>query len=189
MKTIEIEVYNYSELSYNAKDKVKKWIYEGLDYISDEAGKTLDAFFKLFPASYHNVDFNEPYRNDIRVSNNMEGKELFRFMDSIYYSFFKGKHYGKFVNQKYIKRTSKVMFEADNCPLTGMGYDYSILNPILEYYKNPDSISDLSELLSACVDSLCKDIQDEICGRLTDEAIIEHCKANEYFFTESGELA
>jgi hypothetical protein len=189
MKTIEIEVYNYCELSNRAKDKVRDWIYEGLDYICDDAVETLDTFFKLFPASYRNVYFNEPYRNDIRVSNNMEDKELFRFMDSIYYSFFKGKHYGKFVNQKYINRTSKVMFEADNCPLTGMSYDYAILRPILEYYKNPNSISDLSELLSACVDSLCKDIQDEIKGMLTDEAIIEHCNANEYFFTESGELA
>ena len=166
MKTIEIQVYSFNELSEKAQEKaINKFIEDGyFDYIFDEAYETVEKFFALFPASIRSIDFLEPYRNDIRFDNIFEQKELVDHLNSI-----------------------KSLVIGD-CPLTGMCYDMDILEPILEYYKDCTKYSDLETLINACVINLCKSVSKEYYSNLTKEAIAETCEANDYYFTSDGKL-
>lgn len=58
---------------------------------------------------------------------------------------------------KYKHKYSRVMFDyGDNCPLTGMCYDYYLLKPIIDYYNAwctyPEGFS-LEDLMRQCYDN------------------------------------
>jgi len=166
MKTIEIQVYSFNELSEKAQEKVINSFIEDncFEYIFEDASETVDKFFELFPATYKNIDFLEPYRNDIRFYNIFEQKELGDQLNSI-----------------------KSLVIGD-CPLTGMCYDMDILEPILEYYKDSTKYTNLEDLINACVNNLCKSVQNEYEACITKEGIQETCEANDYYFTSEGKL-
>lgn len=84
------------------------------------------------PTDYHRDIFPE----------NLCGKLLFRYINNnIMPYIIKGKYFstsGKYIDGKYKYRHkySRVMFDyGDNCPLTGMCYDYYLLKPIIDYYN------------------------------------------------------
>lgn len=113
------------------------------------------------PTDYHRDIFPE----------NLCGKLLFRYINNnIMPYIIKGKYFstsGKYIDGKYKYRHkySRVMFDyGDNCPLTGMCYDYYLLKPIIDYYNAwctyPDDFS-FEDLIGRCYDSFFKSWYEE----------------------------
>lgn len=67
--------------------------------------------------------------------------------------------------------------EKDECPLTGMCYDYDILSHLEETNNMPWALQNYLE-----------DIHREYEYLLSDEHLKEHCEANGYEFDEDGNL-
>jgi hypothetical protein len=195
MKTIEIQVYSFNELSEKAQEKVINDMINqnNFEYIFEDASKTVKKFFELFNIRIIDFDFLESYRNHYSIPENIIGKQLQRFMNKNFYEFFEPKTYWLSVIDPitklstFKKRKSKITFVC-NCPLTSMCYDMDILEPVLEYYKDCTKYNDLDNLIKACVNNLCKSVQQEYYSCLTKEAIQETCEANDYYFTIDGKL-
>ena len=198
MKTIEVNLYEFSELSQQAKDKVRNWIYTGLDYLTDDVQRSLNAFCELFNVRYWSIDYEEPYRNkyEINVPEYAEDLKGVRLATYLYNNYLKKLYKGKFFSKDYyIDGKYHYKFKYSNwykeisSPFTGCCYDEFLLYAIVKFCDKPNDKYSFESLIDECIFDLCKAVQSEIEYRLTDEAIIEDCEANEYFFTESGEIA
>lgn len=205
MRTIEQTIYQFNELSESAKENVRQWIYEGLDYIGHEAGQTLDKFCDLFNIKYNSIDYEEPYRNEynINIPDNAENLTGVRFATYIYNNYleslYKGKCFSiwskKEKSYKYSPKGQPVLktkysrwYKQIDCPFTGFYYDYQILQPLIDFCNKPNDNETLETLLDDCINNLCKTVQSEIEYTLKDDAIQEHCEANNYEFDENGEI-
>ena len=75
-----------------------------------------------------------------------------------------------------------------SCVLTGVCYDEDILAPVYEFLEKPNFRIDFEDLLNDCIYSLCHAVQSEIEYQTSDEGIEGTILANEYEFTEDGDL-
>jgi hypothetical protein len=71
----------------------------------------------------------------------------------------------------------------EDCPLTGVYYDED-LRDALKKYKDEES----STAIQYALDDFLHSIHEEYEYHLSDEALKEHCEANEYEFTSDGNL-
>lgn len=112
----------------------------------------------------------------------------------------KGKYYskGKYIDGKYnykCRRSRVILGYEDNCPLTGMCYDYYLLKPIIDYYDTwctyPDDFS-FEDLIGRCYDSFFKSWHEEYEYWADDEdAIREELHHNQYedrLYYENGDV-
>lgn len=113
----------------------------------------------------------------------------------------KGKYFstsGKYIDGKYKYRHkySRVMFDyGDNCPLTGMCYDYYLLKPIIDYYNAwctyPEDFS-LEDLMRQCYDNFFKSWHEEYeYWADNEDAIREELHHNQYedrLYYENGDV-
>lgn len=210
MKTKTINLYSFDELSEEAKNTaIENYRNSGIidnDYIYDEAHATVNKFHEIFGTkegggSY--FDINTDHIND--SINEMKGLRLRTYLINNFWKYiYTGKYYSLWSKidmpfnahhgkpfPKLKSRHSKVIFVKD-CPLTGVCYDHSILFPIWDfiekYSEKKYSYVTFEMLMNDCIESIEKDVIDEVDARDTDEAIIEEIKANDYTFTESGKL-
>ena len=213
MKTIEIKLYKFGELSEDAKEHaIEKWrettINEGDYWFIEEAHESFKKFADIFGIKWYEIDYTENYRSSYSFQHDddvlsLSGSRLISYLWNNYKDYL---YRGKYRNVKSDKKLfhkrikSKVLsngklFQAwhsaiflDNCcPLTGVCYDDSLLKPIFDFMENPNN-NDFSDLLHDCINSLCHAVQSEIEYTNSDEAIIETIEANEYDFTEDGEV-
>lgn len=91
---------------------------------------------------------------------------------------------------------SRVMFDyGDNCPLTGMCYDYYLLKPIIDYYNAwctyPEDFS-LEDLMRQCYDNFFKSWHEEYeYWADNEDAIREELHHNQYedrLYYENGDV-
>jgi len=211
MRTIEVKLFSFDELSEEAKEKaINKFRdneYNTTPWFIDDANNTFEKFADLFSIHWQNIDYCEPYRNEykIRLDDNvltLTGQRLATYIWNNYKNdLFKRKYLKSFdghkkhkniINQmgvnKYCSYYSPIKLD-NSCVLTGVCYDESVLKPIYEFLNNPKDNVDFETLLNDCIYSLCGDVADEYEYQFSDEAIIETIQANEYEFTEDGELA
>ena len=210
MKTIEIKLYKFSELSEDAKeialDDYRSGGDEDCSYFYDEAYETVKKFNSLFginEGSRSWLDFSTSYFDDTILE--LKGLRLRKYIiNNFSHGLYKGKYFSlwskKDVSFKHHKngypvlktRYSKVMLE-NCCVLTGVCYDNSMLKPIYEFLDwnlRPDynSYMDFETLIGDCFHNLNSDLESEVEYRNSDEAIIETIEANEYDFTEEGKI-
>ena len=198
METISINVYSFDELNEGAKERVLEEFRNSqfyADWIFQEATNTFKKFADLFGLKNWEIDYLEPYRNTYRFCIEdhileMEGQRLATYLWNNYKDdLFKGKYYSKTISHdpfKYVKRHSKITLD-NSCVLTGVCYDDDLLTPIYEFLDKPKDI-DFRTLLNDCVYALCHSVSSECKYQYSEEAIAEHCEANELQFTESGEI-
>lgn len=195
MKTIEVNLYKFSELSDEAKEKaIEKWrndSYDSQPWFISESNDSFEKFAELFNIDWRNIDYCEPYRNEYSIKLDdqikyLSGQRLATYIWNNYKKdIFKGRYY--YTKNKH--RHSKIQIEDFCCALTGVCYDDELLSPIYEFLKNPEDNMDFEMLLNECIYNLCSNVSDEIDYQNSDEAIIETIEANEYDFLENGELA
>lgn len=143
------------------------------------------------PTDYHRDIFPE----------NLCGKLLFRYINNnIMPHITKGKYYstGKYIDGKYnykCRRSRVILGYEDNCPLTGMCYDYYLLKPIIDYYDTwctyPENFS-LEDLIEKCYNNFFKAWHEEYEHWADDEdAIREELHHNQYedqLYYENGDV-
>lgn len=185
MRTIETIAYQFSELSDEAKRKALDEFEPCTDYIYDDAHETVKAFCKLFgvkEGSHSWLEVNTNYIDDNVLE--LTGERLRKYLiNNFYTDIFSPKVYR--LNGK--QRKSKI-FVTNDSPLTGVCYDYSILDPIIKFIEKPCKHTNFKDLMNKCFNELEKDINNEVEYRYSNEAKIEDIEANEYEFTEKGKM-
>jgi hypothetical protein len=186
MKTIEINLYSFNELSDKAKENAMNNHLNSFEYhFASEAMETikrgLDHF--NFELSNYSLDWQNANNSYFRLKNNNTYSE---------YSELSGPRLFKLINnqfeQTYYKYSKKyVSIFNGNCPFTGVCFDESFIDPIRKFMQRPDNTT-FAELMEDCVYSVLRDTEKDIEYHLSEEAYEEECEANEYTFTEDGEL-
>jgi Fe-S cluster biosynthesis and repair protein YggX len=185
MRTIETIAYQFSELSDEAKRRALFDFEPFTQYIYADAYKTVKAFCKVFGVKEGSNSWLEV--NTYLIDNNileLTGERLRKYLiNNFYTDIFTPKVYR--LNGK--QRKSKI-FVTNDCTLTGVCYDYSILEPIIKFIEKPCKHTNFKDLMNECFKELEKDINNEIEYRYTDEAKTEDIESNGYEFDENGKM-
>lgn len=187
MRTETITVYNYNELSGEAKQVALNW-WQGCNASTGYAWEgenrdTLEAFLDLFSCKLNRYG---------QVSTNVDHEELkgVRLMAKLwtYYgpSLYEGKYYhNKPVGAKgYKSRRSNCQLEA-SCVLTGYCMDDDILKPVYEAMNKPYR-GTFIELMQDCINEYEEAVRRDREYQDSEEYFSEMCEANGYEFTEDG---
>lgn len=218
MKTIEIKLYKFNELSEEAKQNaIENFRNKGsvyTDYIYDEAYETVKEFHKVFGTNLGRHSWLDAGINFDDNILDLTGLRLRTWIINNFYSdLFRRKYLGwskaeigkscnprkhrmkKFstdykgaLSCSYWSNTQK----EKTCVLTGVCYDMDLLDPIYNFiaWNNPknDVVQDIESLIDECFESLRTSIEKEVEYRNSNEAIAENLEDNDYDFTENGEL-
>lgn len=190
MKEVKIKLYRFDELEEKIQDIIiaeRQYHNDFAEvYYSDWEG-TLEEFEKLMGIKVKNWEVSGcgyNYRVEYGISaypdgyyhdvdgEEITGKYLWRYiMNNVWDDMFPRKKFYLFdagydrEKQRWNKqRTSKVIRRMwDDCHLTGMCYDYDILQPIAEYMSKPYKEDyTLDDLVHECLDSFFSSWQKEI---------------------------
>lgn len=206
MKTVTINIYNFSELSETAKQNaINNYRSQGIDQfyfdeIIDSVKKLADIFNLKFGREYTDIRTGHIDDNILQLS----GVRLYKYLINNYYTdLFKPKyircidrelHCKQFickVNKYKDGKTSTFLYSKlkfDNCcVLTGVCYDDDILEPIYNFLKRPDSKTTFEDLIQDIEAAIQKTFNNTEEWLNSDEFITETIEANEYEFTEDGE--
>src|SRR5690554_5862974 len=106
MKTIEVKLYQFAELSEEAKQQAidDKRNSINHDFIMEEARETLNKFCNIFSIQWDSIDYLNPGYNSFKINiddtiKELSGLRLAKYIWNNYkHDIFKGKYYGKLVN-------------------------------------------------------------------------------------------
>lgn len=216
MRTITTNVYQFDELSEMAKQSaIEKYRNTDYDYsfYYDELKDSIKAMCEVFNIktgnrSWSDLNFGNIDDNILQLA----GVRLYKYIMNNYYSdLFKPK-YLKHGELSAIKKPSLPMkkqslitsdcsnkrlysisyysnINKDNsCVLTGVCYDMDILDPVYNFLRNTDKGTNFKDLFNSIEHAISKAFEciDEWVN--SDEFIIEEIQANNYEFTENGQL-
>ena len=201
MKTIEINLYSFDELSDKAKEKAINKYYENEDfyYIWDDAHKTVKEFcdktiVRTSINSWLESNLNKIDDNII----NLKGVRLMKYFINNFDFLYKPKYlkiYYEHKTHRMIKNTgNKYSLVYSNIQkdisgnLTGTTYDDHFLKPIYDFLQKPTKNKTFKDIISDCFYCLKKSIENEIEYMLSMEYFEELCEENDYYFTEQGEM-
>jgi len=217
MKTIEVKIYSFDELTEDAK-KVAIENYKNnnltFDFIYSDAEKTVEAFCEAFNVKIgrHSwLDCNTSHIDDDIL--NLNGLRLRKYiLNNFSDTLFKRKYlHGELVEsfkpyhrmKKQTKITnncpnkdkisvsyySNIFVEANNCNLTGMCYDDNMMQPIYDFLelRTFDS-TNFDDLLNSCFDAMRKTLEKEEEYMYADEYISEEIESNDFEFLETGKV-
>lgn len=209
MKTVEIKVYSFDELSNEAKEMaINEYRNSGFsdaifDY--DEAHKSVKKFNEIFSIRNNTnswLDFSYCNLDDAILE--LKGIRLMKYIVNNFdnylfiptYIKMYNKHFNhKRAKNKTYKNGTKASFfysnlkKTNSCVLTGCCWDDDLLQPIYNFLLNPCKYTTLNDLFKDCFNSLKKSLQanEEYCN--SDEYISEQLDANEYYFHKDGTKA
>lgn len=216
MKEAKIKLYRFDELEEKIQDSIIEKMQCNNDfaevYYSDWEG-TLEEFEKLMGIKVKNwevsgcgynyrVQFHrytyipDGYMHEID-GDDIKGKHLWRWiMENVWDDInprkvYHTKEWDRVKSDWAKKRTSRILRQSwKDCPLTGMCYDYDILEPIAEYISKPyEEDYTLDDLVHDCLDSFFSAWQKEIEWCNSYEGVKEWLTEyddNEYY--ENGEV-
>lgn len=196
MKEISIKLYEFDELSGESQNAVVERERDRIGYDAAEAYSTdweasLKKFEELIGVNVkykiqldgsgydYRFEFDEPifYNSETTIfADEVKGRLLARFIDKIHYDIRSRKyiHHGIRQNCLYCdgrkSRHSKIMWVENECPLTGLIYDCSLLEPIYKWQKKWDMNITLEELVGRCLDKFFGEWEDDI----------EHCYSDDF---------
>lgn len=189
MRTETISIYQFSELSEEAKREALDKFEAFTDHIWDDAHETVKKFCdEFYIKTGHNswLDYSSNKFDD--PINELTGVRLRTWLINNYgHLFTEGKPFGYYLGGGKYKHRSKVIFVNTCCPFTGVCYDEDILQPLRDFIKKPDN-SNLDDLFYDCFETLRNSIESEIEYRNSDEAKQEDIEANGYEFYEDGTM-
>jgi len=201
MRKETINIYTFDELTPEAQRRAWE---NGPDLSGDDGGElraTLEAFERVFDIKVYRWNVNDyTYNFDFvtagAASDAPEGDalRLARYVWNNYADYItKGKFYctrGRWEGGQYHYKTrySKVFRERDNCPLTGVCWDYDILDPINKCLEYKEFFDTFDDLITACLDSFFRAWRADIEYRASLEYFQEAAAANEWEFYANGDF-
>jgi hypothetical protein len=202
MKTIikEVNVYTFEELSEEAKNNVREWIFQDGYFWADEAYNSAKKFGEEFNVKVYEGNFN-PYASinysigqiDDHILN-LSGTRLRTYLINNHYNvFFERKPQGEYIYNRETKRgaykrRSQVIWQETSCPFIGFCMDEDILQPMRKFIASPNKNTTFEDLISECMDAWIKSANNDCEGQESEEYLAEHCEANGYEFTENGKI-
>jgi len=204
MKTITTNIYQFHELS--EKGQRLAWEKSSMDFSDDHGDEfraTLAAFEKIFDIGVYHYDvgsmlFNPSFdyvtAGDAVDAPTGDPIRLAKFIWNNYADhILKGKFYstrGEYVNGKYHykKRYSNIMKSFYDCPLTGVCYDYDILQPVIDCLHYKRFFNSYDDLMHACLANFFRAWDAEIEFSCSFEYFADAADANGWYFTENGEF-
>lgn len=187
MRTIEVKIYQFHELSDKAKEKaLNEFICDGIsvDWICDEGlpviKKCLEYFdFKLSDWSIDLYNINGcslTIKSELTLdAEELKGIRLWKYLQN---------RYNLYLPHK--KKQPLPIWERD-CVLTGLTIEGSFMGVISAFMKKPCKYTSFSELMENAAHAVLKDMCNDYEYQTSEKAFAEHCQANEYEFTEKGE--
>ena len=170
MKTVEIKVYRFNELSDEAKEKAKQKHAELFGYAwQDEAIASLKAMAEAFGAKLR--DYEVDFFNSSHSGAKFDTPELSRREIKNILAGLGG----------YDKKT---MRGNGDCKLTDFCMDEDALDGFRRAFEGGES--DLNELLQAGFKTWLEAAQDDCAGQYEDGQFSDHCDANDYWFAADG---
>lgn len=211
MRTIRTKVYQFSELSEQAKENAIEQFRNSERYNQhyfDEVTESVKAVCELF-----NLKTGRQW-SDIRTSHiddnilELKGIRLYKYIVNNYWSsLYKRKFLGCIGDNRIIKhRMSKTHFydmskgarvnssnfiysnvQFDNsCTLTGVCYDMDILQPVYDFLKRPNLSTTFEELMNEIESAINKTFNNTEDWLNSDEFIQDEIESNEYEFKADG---
>ena len=201
MRQITQHIYKFDELSAKVKTKVLDRFRDEVDvtYIRNEVGDTRDTFMdmvkgfepkenikglrlrtyilnnfcnEIFKPKYYSVNFNR----DRPIEHNRIESSYSKHLTHYWFSYYSG---------------CQVEY---SCPLTGVIWDFDVLQPIMDLitYKAEQrkELNDLNwdTLIRKCLESLSNAEDSEIECHHSDDAVTEFIKSMDYEFYENGDI-
>lgn len=173
VETRTYQVFSYSELSDEAKERARYDHCVACGYSwADEAISSLKKLAEYFGGrmSDWQISWDEPSRSFVEFDMpEMSKAEIRRLLKEL---------------GTYNRHTLK---GHGDCKLTGYCMDESAIDGFRwAFYRNKET--DLGELMQAAFHTWMKACNEDYEYQYSDEAFAETCEANEYKFTEDGEL-
>ena len=201
MPTYTIKTYYFNELSREAQERAFARDLNAIpdDIYNDEFRATLAAFEKIFDISVYRWDVSSnSYLFDFQQTGNGNADEirdplrLAAYVWNNYAKYIKkGKYYStpiKYIDGKptYKYRHSRVLFEMDNCPLTGVCFDNDILAPVLDCLEYKRFFDTYDDLMTDCLNRFFETWRDALSYSESFEFYEEEALANEWEYLADG---
>lgn len=190
-ETRTFEVYAINELSKQAQSKAYyKWLeLSDYDWV-DENRATLKAFTDIFNVkctnfSYDANRYNYHFMTTLTdAEEELCGQRLAAYIYNNYSSkLFSPKIYW---NKNSSKKRKSQIFTDNSSVLTGYYMDDTILHPIYEFLKHPNSHTTFLALLDTCLDEFFKGCRDDIADNESQEHFVEISISNKYEYLRNG---
>lgn len=194
MKTIEIQLYKFDELSESAKEAAINWWRESAaedSFWADECFSSIKAFCLTFGVTFKNAEYG--YNSDInyrlgQIDDNVLALSGSRARTYILNNFGSVLFESKPIGEYPYKRRSKISVIDRVCPFTGVYFDEELLKPVRDFIIRPVKGYTYEEVLRDCMYAGSQALQTSYEYETGKEAAIEGIRANEYDFTEDGKI-
>jgi len=194
MREVTVKLYKFHELSDESKaralDKQREFVNKDT-YHMDEIVDSLKGLFKAAGVKltdwslgsynrYNHVDF------DMGDAGDLKGPRAMAWIENNLLAGLRHKAPVTVQQHKDYKAYGYTVGAVNECPFTGICYDMDFLDALLKDVKDGETLKDAFRGLA---DVCGKLIEDEHEYRLKDSSLIEDIEANDYEYTEDGELA
>lgn len=194
MKTLEIKLYSFEELSEEAKNKAIEnykndhcetlgtfWQEENFESIKavlnffDVKIKNWSIDYSSAGRSFIDWELNSDYDDDIK---NLYGSRLYKYLQNNYI----GRRTGSF--------NSVFDGKPDNgrCLFTGYCADCDLITPVVEFMERPIKNINFEDLINEIIYAGLKYIENDYDYQNSDESITEELINNDIYFNASGEI-
>jgi len=194
MRTIEVKLLTYNELSQKAKEKALKdyqcsaeyfWLNEGLEtikkglslfdyYLKDYSIDLINGYSNIKLESHH-------YENAVEE---LTGLRLAKYIYNTYYwNIYKLLEFRKGSKVRRSRIMVSRVYE-----YTGYCADEIFLDEVHRFIERPDS-RNFIELMMDCCGAVISDMCKDYTYQLSEEYFREHCYGNHYEFYEDGQMA
>lgn len=166
MKTVEIKIYSFSELSPKSRETALSQFRDMNlhEHLFSEYFDSIKFFCKCFY-----IDLKDIYLD------NQDWRATFPNLDED--------------NEETVGEFLSSQLPKGDCPFTGVCYDETLLDPVRENLTNTSTDSeDLRSVLSDSLYAICRAYQNEVSYLYSDEYLTEFIEANDYEFTEDGSI-
>jgi len=202
MKTIELKLYKFDELSDEAKEKAISeyrennveyfWVEEWKDSLrkfTDYFGIETDWSVGTSSCSYCDMSRNNFDGEILELS----GIRLRTYLLNNYYDiFYERKSYGQYKKRENGKwkydRYSKIQYIETSCPFTGYCGDEDVISPMRNFIEKPSDNITFQELIGDCLTSWKDGLLADMEYQDSEEFAKEELDQRDYDFTEDGEI-
>ena len=203
MKTVQINVYSFDELSEGAKQTaLDEFRYSKNDnsYYFDEVitsvKKMADIFGLKFGRAYTDLRFSHIEDDILNLSGLRLQKYIYNnfydelFAPKMFFLWSKKEKSLKYHKEDFpvLKRRYSKILKTNECVLTGVCYDMDILQPVYDFLSKPDkniTLEDLFRIIEHRIDNCFYNTKEWL---NSDEFITEEINASNYEFTEDGKI-
>jgi hypothetical protein len=194
METQEITIFDIEELSEESQEKAYTDWLQNFEYFHNEDNEaSLKAFADVFPIKVKDYSYGycNSFINFELIYDTIQGNDIREFkglrllkhiVNNYWNDLFEGK---KYYGKEYKKfRQSRIHFEQKM--LTGFYLDYDLMQPIIDFLKNPSEHTDIEDIMNDCLQAWLSACNSDYEACQSMEYFKDTSEANGWQYYESG---